>query len=67
MFYDDNCMAVCEFLGIRDTKSAEFTFRSFMWLSQANRNDCIAGKLFLERLWKTLFLQKAIEGTFEWN
>ena len=30
MLYDDNCMAVCECLGIHDTKSAEFTFRSFM-------------------------------------
>ena len=30
MLYDDNCMAFCECLGIHGTKSAEFTFRSFM-------------------------------------
>ena len=29
-FNDDDCMAVCECLGIHDTKSAEFTFRSFV-------------------------------------
>ena len=47
---DDDCMAACERLGIHDTKSAEFTFRSFIGLNQANKNDCIAGKSFLGRL-----------------
>ena len=50
VLYDDDCMAVCECLGIHDTESDEFTFRSFMRLDQAHKNDCIAGKLFLTRL-----------------
>ena len=30
LLYDDDCMAACGCLGIHDTKSVGFTFRSFM-------------------------------------
>ena len=72
VLYDNDCIAACGCWGIHGRKNARFTVRSFMWLNQANKNDCIAGKQFLERLWKTLFLYKVIEGhlwmnEFEWN
>ena len=47
MLYDDDCMAAWN---AEETKSAGFTFRSFMCLNQANKNDRIAGKSFLRRL-----------------
>ena len=47
---DDGMAVLWLFRNIHDTKSARFTFRSFIWRKQANENDRRAGKLFLERM-----------------